>query len=244
MPLIQRMAPPASRMARSRGSGFPPLTGAGYTVFVPNHRGTPTFHYPDPVQDIQRAIPVRPSQRPALQDRLRIPTRWVRGIFGRASHRVDGIDGRQGRRRQRAIPSISRAQSCKRSSCTQRLWDLNHGTGRRLSWRVAADSAADTEKPQSVGQTVPEASPISHVTADDPPGLLLAGDADTNVPLRHAMALHAALQKVHVPSKVTIIPRGTHGPTRDFLAAGAARPAHWPDPWRDGGGGWTSTSKQ
>ena len=34
----------------------PPLTGAGYTVFVPNHRGTPAFHYPDPVHDIQRAV--------------------------------------------------------------------------------------------------------------------------------------------------------------------------------------------
>ena len=30
----------------------PPLTGAGYTVFVPNHRAAPAFHYPDPVHDI------------------------------------------------------------------------------------------------------------------------------------------------------------------------------------------------
>src|SRR6476620_2038872 len=34
----------------------PPLTAAGYTVFVPNHRATPAFHYPDPVHDIQRAV--------------------------------------------------------------------------------------------------------------------------------------------------------------------------------------------
>jgi len=56
----------------------------------------------------------------------------------------------------------------------------------------------------------------------------MAGDADTSVPPRHAIALHAALQKMHVPSKLIIIPRGTHGPTFG-LAAGAARPADWPD---------------
>jgi BD-FAE len=45
----------------------PPLTGgAGYTVFVPNHRATPAFHYPDPVHDIQRAV--RFVRHPAQHD--------------------------------------------------------------------------------------------------------------------------------------------------------------------------------
>jgi fermentation-respiration switch protein FrsA (DUF1100 family) len=82
--------------------------------------------------------------------------------------------------------------------------------------------------PKATARLYQEASPISYVTADDPPTLLLAGDADTNVPHRHAMALQAALQKVHVPSKLTTIPRGTHGPTFG-LAAGAPRPTDWPD---------------
>src|SRR5262250_2461368 len=33
----------------------PPLTEAGYTVFVINHRATPTFRYPAAVEDAQRA---------------------------------------------------------------------------------------------------------------------------------------------------------------------------------------------
>jgi fermentation-respiration switch protein FrsA (DUF1100 family) len=82
--------------------------------------------------------------------------------------------------------------------------------------------------PKATARLYQEASPISYVTADDPPTLLLAGDADTNVPHRHAMTLHAALQKAHVPSKLIIIPRGTHGPTFG-LAAGAPRPTDWPD---------------
>src|SRR5690349_17614440 len=29
---------------------------AGYTVFTLNHRSAPRFHYPDPVDDVQRAV--------------------------------------------------------------------------------------------------------------------------------------------------------------------------------------------
>ena len=51
----------------------PPLTAAGYTVFVPNHRATPAFHYPDPVHDIQRAVRLRTLVREA-------GPRWSLGI--------------------------------------------------------------------------------------------------------------------------------------------------------------------
>src|SRR5688572_15216435 len=38
------------------GTWGPPLLSAGYTVFAINHRATPRFHYPAPVEDVQRAI--------------------------------------------------------------------------------------------------------------------------------------------------------------------------------------------
>lgn len=34
----------------------PELLRAGYTVFAINHRATPRFHYPAPVEDVQRAV--------------------------------------------------------------------------------------------------------------------------------------------------------------------------------------------
>src|SRR4029453_7215947 len=54
--LIRRMEPPASKDGEFPRIWVPPLTAAGYTVFVPNHRAAPAFHYPDPVHDIQRAV--------------------------------------------------------------------------------------------------------------------------------------------------------------------------------------------
>ena len=35
---------------------LPPLLRAGYTVFAINHRSTPRFHYPAPLEDVQRAV--------------------------------------------------------------------------------------------------------------------------------------------------------------------------------------------
>src|SRR5437764_115598 len=32
------------------------LTNAGFTVFAVNHRAAPRFHYPAPVEDVQRAV--------------------------------------------------------------------------------------------------------------------------------------------------------------------------------------------
>ena len=89
-------------------------------------------------------------------------------------------------------------------------------------------SCAHTEKSQVVGAALPGSLPDLECDGGRSPTLLLAGDADTNVPHRHAMALQAALQKVHVPSRLLIIPRGTHGPTFG-LAVDAPRPTDWPD---------------
>ncbi len=44
-----------------KDSNYPPawleaLLRGGYTVFTINHRATPRFHYPEPVEDVQRAV--------------------------------------------------------------------------------------------------------------------------------------------------------------------------------------------
>ena len=44
-----------------------------------------------------------------------------------------------------------------------------------------------------------EAAPITHVTADDPPFLLIHGDGDKTVPFQQSEAMEAALKKVELP---------------------------------------------
>ena len=62
-------------------------------------------------------------------------------------------------------------------------------------------------------QRYAEASPISHVSADDPPFLLIHGDADETVPFEQSELMLAALKKVKVPVELLRIPGGGHGAT-------------------------------
>ncbi len=55
------------------------------------------------------------------------------------------------------------------------------------------------------------ASPVTHVSKDDPPFLTFHGTADQRVAYRHAETIHAALQKAGVPSLLVPITGGSHG---------------------------------
>jgi acetyl esterase/lipase len=56
-----------------------------------------------------------------------------------------------------------------------------------------------------------KANPITHVTKDDPPFLILHGDRDAVVPLHQSELLHAALRKAEVPSELRVQPGAGHG---------------------------------
>jgi fermentation-respiration switch protein FrsA (DUF1100 family) len=73
-----------------------------------------------------------------------------------------------------------------------------------------------------------QASPISYISADDPPTLSIHGDADQTVAFSQAIRFDAALKKAGVPSKLLAIPGGRHGGTFG-LSADAVPPGNWPD---------------
>jgi acetyl esterase/lipase len=55
------------------------------------------------------------------------------------------------------------------------------------------------------------ASPMSYVTPDDPPFLIMHGMLDCLVPYTQSVSLHERLVAAGVPSSLTLIPRGDHG---------------------------------
>jgi dipeptidyl aminopeptidase/acylaminoacyl peptidase len=65
-----------------------------------------------------------------------------------------------------------------------------------------------------------QASPITHISADDPPVLLLHGAADRVVPAQQAVEFAAALKAAGVDSTLTILPDTGHKPSLDLGAAG------------------------
>lgn len=55
------------------------------------------------------------------------------------------------------------------------------------------------------------ASPVTHVSRDDPPFITFHGTKDQRVAFQHAETIHAALQKTGVPSLLVPITGGAHG---------------------------------
>jgi dipeptidyl aminopeptidase/acylaminoacyl peptidase len=58
---------------------------------------------------------------------------------------------------------------------------------------------------------VARANPVTYVTKDDPPFLIVHGDADLLVPHHQSVLLDEALRKAGVPVRFVTIPGGPHG---------------------------------
>lgn len=54
-------------------------------------------------------------------------------------------------------------------------------------------------------------SPVTHVTADDPPTLILHGDADKLVPIQQAELMKAAMERAGATVKLVVKPGAGHG---------------------------------
>jgi acetyl esterase/lipase len=65
--------------------------------------------------------------------------------------------------------------------------------------------------PGDVPDRYEAASPIRHVTPDDPPMLLIHGDDDLLVPLGQSQSLASALDAAGVPHRLIVVPGARHG---------------------------------
>ena len=82
---------------------------------------------------------------------------------------------------------------------------------------------ADIEAMKRVGfgeYNVVEASPISHVTPDTPPFLLIHGDRDELVPVEQSQLMYNQLIQNNVPAQLIVIQNGRHS----FTAPEGAKP--------------------
>jgi acetyl esterase/lipase len=66
----------------------------------------------------------------------------------------------------------------------------------------------DAKKREEIGRAI---SPITHVSADDVPTLIIHGDADKLVPIQQSEIMVEALKKVGVPAKLVVKPGAGHG---------------------------------
>lgn len=64
------------------------------------------------------------------------------------------------------------------------------------------------------------ASPMTHISKDDPPFLTVHGDADPVVPVQQGKTFHEALKQAGVDSELYVVKEGGHGNFRDDSLSG------------------------
>lgn len=193
-----------------------PLVNAGYTLFALNHRAAPLFHHPAAVEDVQRAVRfIRYHAK-----RFGINPNAVGGVGGSSGGHLIAMAGvLDGRGDADDADPVNR-ESAKLQCVLVRaapvdLIRMNAG----LAGNAAIASflgirlSSTAPKTSTEYKTYWDASPINHVSSDDPPFLMIHGDADESVPFLEAETMQEALRRVGVAAQIIRIPGGRHGPT-------------------------------
>ena len=211
----------------------PALLKAGYTVFAINHRATPRFHYPEPVEDVQRAI--RYIRHNAKQ--YGIDPGRLGGVGGSSGGHLVGLAAMV------AAPGISDdPDPVNRHPATLQCVVLRAAPtdmrtmigGSTLGTAAVVAFVGRLPTPNADDQKVDgAASPITHVSATSPPAFLVHGDADDTVPYQQSVAMEAALRAAKVPVRLMTVTGGAHG--ADFGTGGKPH-QQFPDVLREAAG--------
>lgn len=178
------------------------MTAQGYLVASINYRLYPAGRYPAMIEDVKCAIR---SLRAKAGEYNLDPNRMGAIGVSAGGHLV-------------ALLGTSEANAG---------WDVGEHTDQ--SSRVQAVVAmapvtdltrsfpnADIELMRQVGfgeDNIVQASPITHVTADDPPFLLTHGERDELVPVEQSQLMYDRLVQANVPAQLVIVRNARHSMT-------------------------------
>jgi acetyl esterase/lipase len=189
-----------------------PLLAAGYTVFVVDHRATPRFHYPAPVEDAQRAVRfIRFHARDYGINPGRIGAMGYSSGANLASM-LGVLDGKGDPADPDTVNHESARVQCVVSGGTPSdLTTTQTPAGVAFISTYIGKPFFPGNKQMTEGyKDFEDASPLFHVAAGDPPFFLFHGEKDTLVPIDQAERFEQALEKAGVPAKLVRIPNATH----------------------------------
>jgi acetyl esterase/lipase len=204
-----------------------PFTDRGYTVFAVVHGSQPRFTIPEVVQDMRRSVRfIRTHAKEYGIDPDRL------GVFGGSAgghlSLMLGTASEPGNPTSR--DPVDRASSRVQAvACFFPPTDfLNYGhdgvdaLGRGIleGFKAPFDfqeldpnrkvfvPVVDEAERRRIGRAI---SPISHVSPDDPPTLIIHGNADNLVPIQQSERIVARLRAANVPVSLVVKPGAGHG---------------------------------
>ena len=203
--------------------GYQALLDRGLTVFAIRHGSSPRFNVPEAYADVNRAVRfVRLHASTYGIDPARL------GVYGGSAgghlSLMLGLASDEGD--PDATDEVLRVSS--RVAAVVAYYppvDLRHWGGPSESFPAtvperglffargvmvpgAADRFVALDFEEDLGATV---SPILHVSSDDPPTLLVHGDADALVDLNNSELMHSALVSAGVETDLVVIAGAGHG---------------------------------
>lgn len=185
---------------------FQPLLDKGFTVFAVRHGSSPKFSIPEAVADVRRSIRfIRTNAEQFKIDADRI------GVYGYSAgghlSLMLGTASDEGDSNAKDI--IEKA-----SDRVATVVAFVAPTDLRIMVKDAPDRLEAYARFPALDLDMKNAeadSPLIHVTADDPPTLLIAGDKDDLVPIEHSRNIHAAFEKANVESRLIEVAGAGHG---------------------------------
>ncbi len=212
-------SPPEQTQAR-----FKPLTDKGYTVFAVRHGSSPRFSIPEAVSDVRRSV------------------RFIRlnaDRFGVDSNRLGVFGLSAGGHLSLMLGTASDEGDAKAKDPVDRVSDRVHAvvafvapTDLRIMVEGATDrlpAYANFPALSLEASLAEDASPLLHVTSDDAPTLLLAGDEDKLVPIQHSRNIQDAFAKAKVTSRLIEVKGAGHGFNKEQMEQAMSDTVDWFD---------------
>jgi acetyl esterase/lipase len=199
----------------------------GYTIFAVVHGSQPKFTIPEILEDMHRAVRfIRAHAKDYHIDPERIGI--AGGSAGGHLSLMQGTAGKKGDPKARdpveAVSSRVQAVACFFPPTDflnyGKKGEIALGSGILQGFRPPFDFReqdpktrsfvliTDENKRQEIGRQI---SPITHVSKESPPTLIIHGDADKLVPIQQAEIIIAKLKEAGVPAELVVKPGAGHG---------------------------------
>lgn len=198
---------------KTQGSviSFTDLVSQGFLVAAVNYRLAPRYKFPAMIEDVKCAI--RYLRANATQ--LNIDPNRIGAWGGSAGGHLVALLGTTD-----ASAGFDVGEYAAQSSRVQAVIDMFGPADLNAMFLTASGRIVRNifEIKSSPEETAKLASPVTYVTKDDPPFLILQGDTDRVVPAEQSQILYDRLKATGVPATLVMVKNAGHG----FVPTGGA----------------------
>ena len=183
----------------SLANGFSYLLDAGFIVGSVDYRLAPEYHFPAMIEDVKCAIRFLRANAATYSINPDKIGAWGASAGGHLVSLLGVTDPSAG---------FDVGQYLDQSSRVQTVVDMFGPEDLTTRFpKVDVNLLANVFGSFSLAQ----GSPVTYITPDDPPFLILQGDADTVVPLNQSQEFYDKLTAAGVPAQLVIVHNGPHG---------------------------------